>query len=222
MLLLFCKRLGRKANQVASKDNPIDWYELIGETVFSDNAKNKRTKGRLFSTKDGLFFDSTFKKYEFAWSKIRKIGAYSSQGEYALEVSETDSSNTMYFYFPENGSAANSVRKKISGVMEASKVATNPSTKITTTARLDRPSVEGAEKVASFFIASAWGTLVIGFVSALVSAWNATRDIHGAIPGSGGYFFEIFLIVFSGVCLGAATLAFFGYVLRLLKAILEK
>lgn len=84
----------------------------------------------------------------------------------------------------------------------------------------------GAIGVANFFIGAAAFYFVAGLIGSFVAAYNSVHTTYlgrtVSIPGSGLHFVEVFAICFFLVCLFAAMLAFFGYVLKLLVELVRR
>lgn len=80
--------------------------------------------------------------------------------------------------------------------------------------------------VANFFIGGAAFYLLAGLIGSFVAAYNSVHTTYlgrtVSTPGSGLHFAEVFAICFFLVCLFAAMLAFFGYVLKLLVELVRR
>lgn len=86
--------------------------------------------------------------------------------------------------------------------------------------------LSGPSGVANFFIGAAVFYFIAGLIGSVVVAYNSVHTTYlgrsYSVPGSGLHFVEVFAISFFLVCLFAAMLAFFGYVLKLMVELVNR
>ena len=215
------------------------WEKVVGETVISNAARALDSflpASRLLGTPEGILFEHKRRSVLHSWGEITSLKAEFRGKKFIFTVNCVD--GPVLYHAPLDDSTPVAMLERINSLDgdtrgEENKTSPNASASARQTSRSNSgainivaPSqVQGAETVANFFIGSAWFTLIVGFITGLVDGYNSTHIRIGgtsyAVPGSGLHGPSVFMSVFGLACLGAATLAFFGYALRLLKGIYE-
>jgi hypothetical protein len=200
--------------------------------TLSDNAQKNGIGpyGSLRVSSDGVFFKTNTSREQLEWSSVASCAAERADGRVRVQIIKS-SGGEVNFYFDSSREIAE-IKRVILDAQGVSKLDSETlSFDGLSQQKLSAPAtstvfLSNSDSVASTFIVLAWFVLFGGVIAAFLAGYHATHFSNGGQSyavshGAVQLYLAAFLplLVITSVC--AATLSFFGHVLRHLRAIAQ-